>query len=369
MKQGNNRSFGTITEMELAFALPGFLVGVAVLSLPHQLASETIGSDGWVAIVIGGMLDTFITLLASKLALTFPGQTFLSYSSSLVTKPVAMILNFSYTLLSILIAAYVIRGVSDIAKHYLFANTPIEVLALSFLLVVVYAVAGSRLGLFWINILFFPIILSVLVLVIALNIRWVELNNFLPVFKSDFGGYLRGLHASIGAYTGFGIVLFYTSLLKKPKNMSGKIILALGIPVLIYLSLFLITIGVFGNAVTSNLIYPVIELAKRVEFPGGFIERIESIFYIVWIMAIFSTAAFSFDIAVFTLQSVWKKISKIKIIIILSPLIFSISMLPESDEHVELFSTIITSVSVPFTTFVTIMLLIVAKMRGVKRNG
>lgn len=369
MKQGNNRSYGTISDMELAFALPGFIVGVAVLSLPHQLASDTIGADGWIPLIVCGMLVTIITLLAMKIASTFPGQTFFSYSSSLVTKPVAMILNFTYTSFSILITAYVIRGVSDIAKHYLFENTPLEVLALSFLLVVVYAVSGSRPGLFRINILFFPIILCVLILVITLNIRWMEFNNFLPVFKSDFEGYLNATKAAVSAYTGFGIVLFYTSLVNKPKNMSKKVIFTMGIPILVYISIFLTTIGVFGNAVTSNLIFPTIELAKRVEFPGGFIERVESIFFIVWIMAIFSTASFSFDLAVFTIQSAWKKISKFKIILILSPMIFWISMFPENDRQVETFATIITYLTLSFTPIVTIVLLIVAKMRGVKKVG
>ena len=369
MKQFNYGLNESISGLELAFALPGFIVGVAILSLPHNLAEHTTAVDGWVSIVVSGIFIMIATLLAMKLALTFPGQTFLSYSSALITRPLAMMLNFGYSIITILITAFVIRAVADIAKHYLFERTPIEVIAISFLFVVVYAVSGSRPGLFRINIMFFPIILAVLFLVIILNVRWVELDNFLPLFKSDFSGYISGLNASISAYTGFGLVLFYTSLVRKPKNMYRKVIFGIGLPIFLYIVIFFTTIGVFGNIVTSNLVYPTVELAKRVEFPGGFIERIESLFYIVWMMAIFTTAAFSYDIAVYTIQSAWKKISKIKIIIILSPIIFLISMFPQTNQQVEAFSNTLTKFSLPYTIAVTIILLIIAKVRGVKKSG
>src|SRR5699024_9639629 len=90
----------------------------------------------------------------------------------------------------------------------------------------------------------------------------------------------------------------------------------------------LISIGVFGNIVTSNLMYPTLDLAKRVDLPGAIFERIDSIAYTIWIMAIFNTVCMFLDICVLLLSSIFKKAKKQTMLFILSPIILFIALLP-----------------------------------------
>src|SRR5699024_5082240 len=222
----------------------------------------------------------------AKLAASFPHQSFLSYSSRIVTKPVAIVLTFLFAILSLQIALFQIRSIADISKEYLFSRTPVEVIALVFLLVVIYAVSGSRVGLLRLNMLFLPIILFISSLVILFSINRMEWNHLFPIFETSFTGHMKGLVSAPTSYVGVFILLFYTSLVKKTKKAPKRVVIGMCIPLVLYTFIFIACIAVFGNEVTRNLIFPTIELAKGAEVPGQFFERFESVFFTIWIMAI-----------------------------------------------------------------------------------
>lgn len=356
-----------ISEREIMVAMPSMVVGVGVLSLPRYLAVGTSASDGVVSLVIGGIIAILLTWLVAKLAAGYPHQTFISYASLIATKPVAIVLTLVFAIISALIAAIQVREIADISKHYLFDRTPVEAIALVFLLVVIYAVSGSRAGLFRLNMLFFPIVFFIAILVLLFNLRWFEMGNLLPAFKTSFSGYVKGVGTSVTSLIGFGILWVYMVLVKQPKKAPKMAVIGMTIPIVFYVFLFIICIGVFGNSVTTNLLYPTIELAKVVELPGEFFERFESIFFVIWIMAIFNTAALGLDAAVFALTSIFKKIKKRTIIFMLSPVVYLIAMFPQEFTQVATFERTVSYSAVSFTIFVIILLSVLAKLRSVKR--
>ncbi|GIO24846.1 endospore germination permease [Oceanobacillus sp. J11TS1] len=363
-KYGDER----ISERDIMVAIPSIVIGVGILSLPRDLAALTIGSDGWIPLLVVGLMIIFVCWAIAKFASGFPNQTFLTYASKIVTKPVAIVLTCLFAIVSIFITSFQIRKISNIAQQYLFDRTPIEVIALTFLLVVVYAVAGSRVGLFRINLLFMPIILFIACTVIVFNIGWFDFGNLLPVFQTPVKDYPKIFTSGSAAYLGVGILWFYLSLVDEPKKAPKAAALGMCIPVGLYILIFIMCIAVFGTEVTSNLLYPTVELAKVVEIPGGFFERFESVFFVIWIMAIFITATMAMDIGVFALNSIFKNTMKIKLIFICAPFIYLIAMFPKDVTELDLFGTILSNSIIILNLSVLILLPVVAKIRGVKRN-
>src|SRR5690625_3233624 len=262
-----------ISGNEFMIALPSMMIGVAVLSLPSDLAKVTLFSDGWLSIVLGGVIFTFFTILGAKIVSLFAGEQFLTYTSFLVSKPVAIVLTIVNVCIGLFLSAYSVRSVAYISQQSFFEQTPMEVLSLCFLLVVIYAVSCSRVGIFRLNVLFFPIIMITFFLISIFNIQWFDMNNIFPLFKSNPRDYWQGIVKTYDVFIGFGIILLYACIIKKSQHLTKKIVIGISISVLFYLVLFILTIGVFGNAVTQNLSYPMIELAKRVDIPGGIFER------------------------------------------------------------------------------------------------
>ena len=358
-----------ISGKEIMIAVPSMLIGGGMLTLPNDLAKVTTGSDGWIMIAIGGLIALVVAWLVTKLATSFPNQSFLTYAATIVTKPVAILLTSVLGAVGLLITSYVIRNISNTAKEYLFDQTPVEVIALTFLLVVIYAIASSRIGLFRLNVLFFPFVFVIIILLMFFSLKWFDFDNLLPVFETRPSNYVRGIRASLTSYVGIFILLFYLAFLEKPKEASKMVAIGVCMPILLYSVVFIMCIGVFGHAATADLTTPTIELARRSEIPGAVFERMEVIFYVIWMMTIFNTAAMSLDIAVLAVQSIFKKAKKIHIILTITPITYIICMLPKNYIQVEKLGSFVSYFSSITTISVTILLLVIAKIRGVKLGG
>nr|WP_245837265.1 hypothetical protein [Virgibacillus phasianinus] len=87
----------------------------------------------------------------------------------------------------------------------------------------------------------------------------------------------------------------------------------------------------------------------------------------IWIMAIFNTTAMALDIVVLCLNSIFTKTNKIKIVILLAPLVYLISMLPQNIMEVTAFGSITTDIALIYTVLVGLALFVMAKIRGVNR--
>lgn len=356
-----------ISEKEILIAVPSILIGIGILTLPAELTEYTVAADGWVAIAVCGVILSFVVWLIAKVAASFPNQEFLTYASYLVTRPVAILLTMLFSIQGVFINTYVVRVISDLAEEYLFDRTPVEVLGLCFLLVVVYAVSGSRAGLFRLNMMFLPIISFIMFLVTVFSFGLFEMDHFFPVFKTDLSGHVEGVRASGLSFLGFYILFFYIALVRKPKKAPKMAVLGMAMTVVIYVITFMISVGVFGNITTANLIYPVIEIAKQLEVPGGFFERFDSIFYVIWIMAIFNVMCMAFDATLFALKSVFP-VKKLKLIFILSPVIFFLAMLPASYHEVERFGNILSHFGLILAIATALLLAVALKIRGVKKK-
>lgn len=358
-----------ITSRDIMIAVPSMAIAVGILTLPSALAASTRFSDGWVAIILSGIIAVFFTWVVAKLASKFPNQSFLSYSSSLVSRPVAILLTLLFVVQGIMVTAFEVRMITNISKEYLFEQTPNEVIALIFLLVVIYAVSGSRAGLFRLNTMFLPIIFFITGLLIFFSIVYMKVDNLLPVFTTEIKEYLQGTTDGVLAYTGFGILFFYISLVKEPKKAPSRAAFGMTWVVGLYLALYLTCIGVFGEAATEVIRLPVIELAKSVEIPGGFFERMESIFFVIWITAIFTTTMMALDVTVLALNMIFSKVSKLIIIFSLAPLIFFISMIPNDYLEMMNIGNFVSYFSWGLGGIVAILLWVMYSIRGGKQHG
>lgn len=354
-----------ITDKQILVAIPSFVISTGILSLPQSLASDSLGSDGWISLLIGGLFAVSLTWAIAKLTSSFPNQSFLSFASLIVTKPVAIVLTFLFSIISLNVTAMQIREIADISKHYLLRETPVEVISLTFFLLIIYAVSSSRIGIFRLNTLFLPFILIIAIVIILFNIHLFNFGYLSPSFETGLNGYLYGVEHSMLSYAGFGLLWFYISLVKKPQKTPKMAAAGMLIPIILYILLYLACILVFGASVTSNLQYPTIELAKIVEIPGGILERFESIFFVIWVMAIFNTTTMSLDIAVFALNSIFKNISKIKITLFLAPIAYAIGMFPHNIIQVNALSRLVSFSTTSYSIFILILLFTIAKIRRV----
>ena len=359
---------GFISDRDIMIAVASNIIGVLTLSFPRIIAQDTNSTDGLLSILLGGGIACFLAWFLAKIATSFPNQSFFTFSSYLLSKPITIILMILLLIRFISYTSFQVREVTVLAHQYLFDKTPMEVISLSYLLVVVYAVSGSRAGLFRLCVLFFPIIIGGLLMVIILPIGLVKVENLLPVFQTDFQGYVKSTFSSVSTFLGFNIVLFYSEIIKEPKKapkMAGKGVL---IAVILNLFVYVICIGTFANATTRNLFFPTFELSRTVEIPGGFFERFDSILFVIWIIIIFTTTIFTLDLIIIVLMMLFKKAKKMSILFIMSPIIFLISMLPINYIELIEIAEILNYYSFIVMIMIIILLGVAYKIKGGSQN-
>ncbi|GGE36404.1 germination protein GerLB [Pullulanibacillus camelliae] len=350
---------------EIGFAVSAMVIGVGLLSLPRDVDLVTYVADGWISILIGGAAAALFAYICAKLASRFPKQTFYTYASRLVPKPIALGITVILICHFLFICIYEVRVISDVAKLYIFFKTPVEIISLIFLLVVVYAVRGQSVGILRLNMMFLPIILFIVLFVYTLSVNTFDINNLLPFFVTPPLNLLKGAQKAYLSFAGFEIVLFYISFMNKPDKAPRAVVIGMLFPIVLALLIFIFSIAVF-SVTTREILYPTIEMAKEIFADIGFFERIEAVFFTIWIMTIYNTAAMAFDVAVIATKSIYPKLKKMHYVLIFTPLIYLVAMIPQSYDAIEKYGRVLNISCLVFESIIPTVLLFTSIVRRIK---
>jgi len=357
---------GEIGTMEVSYGVCNMVIGFGVLTLPRTLAGMTESSDAWMSIVLGGAVALGFGWMVASLMARFPKQGFRDMAAAVSNKAIANAATLIFALYTLLFVSYETRALANISKLYLFDRTPEEAISFFFLLVVIYGVAGPSISLLRLNLLFLPAVLSILLVVLAMNLPLFNVHNLKPAFITDWKGVASASKGTIFSFLGFEIFLFYNAWVNKPGKARRAVLSGLAVPFVVYLLVFLFVIGIFGSVVVRNTLYPTAELAKQVEIPGGFFERFESIFFTIWVMSLFNTAVMAFDVTLIAIRAVLPKTGRMTWILILGPVVYLIAMQPQSVTEIETFGEWISYAGLAVGWGFPAVLLLAAAVRRVK---
>ncbi|GGF99514.1 GerAB/ArcD/ProY family transporter [Paenibacillus abyssi] len=354
------------TEIEITFTLASMLIGIGVLAAPRLLAMHSEGIDACISIILAALLTAISCWCIAKLAARFPGMNFYEYSRTIVTQPIALILVIAMTLFMMLFAAYEARAIAVISRQYLFDHTPVEVIALTFLMIVSYAVLGSRIAIIRLNLMFLPIVVCTILFILAFSSNIIEINNLKPFLVTPWQDIMKGMKDSLLMFIGFSVLLSYISLMKRPEKAPSAAMYGLLIIVVLYVVVYIVVIGVLSNMGTEHVLFPTLELAKEVRIPGDYFERLESLFFVIFIMTIFNSATMAYDTAMLSLHSVIGKGKKIHYVFWLSPIIFLTALFPQDVVELWELGELLVLISLFLGYSAPVVLLFIATVRGLK---
>jgi spore germination protein len=265
-------------------------MGVGVLTLPRALAKETGTADGWMSILIAGLLIMVFVSLYVRLQRHFPDKDLLTYiGQGKLGKWVATILGVGFFIYWVCLLAFIVRILMIVIKMYLLPTTPTEVIVSLILLTVTYAVSKGTQGVIHLNLLFLPIVLTTLLIMQAFNIPNLKLENMFPILPEGFSPVISGLKHTIISFLGVEGIFFLMANMKKSDIRATSLNIWVGVVTLIYTVITIFCISIFGVEQNKVITFPTIELAKGIEVPGGFLEHMESLMITIWLMTVFNT--------------------------------------------------------------------------------
>jgi spore germination protein len=288
--------FNLITPYQSHCVVITTLVGVGVLTFQRGI-TEKVGAAAVWTILIGGLIVFAEVALLTKLMQRFSEGHLVGvfrelaargekgWFSTLMAAPFVLLVAafwFSGT-------SYVTRTFGEVLISAVLPRTPIEVL-MAIMLGVVAAVASHRLDLVA---RFSEILMPLLYLPVPLLVAaWVQegsMDNLLPLFETDWTQVVDGVLASFLAYSGLSVLLAFMGYYRYPHRAMTPHLSGVGVVVFFYWLTLTASVAVFGTYEMKNLLWPTLDLVTVTTVPGMILERLESAFLAIWMVAVFTT--------------------------------------------------------------------------------
>ncbi|AOY75179.1 GerAB/ArcD/ProY family transporter [Clostridium formicaceticum] len=264
------------------------MVGVGILTLPRDL-TEGAGTDGWIILIIGGLVTMGFSALYGYIVKSFPGKSYFEIASLTLTKPIAYLVGIYFTIYFIGMTAFVTRIFVDVIRTYVLVRTPKEVILLSILFLAVYL---NRKGIEVLGrlaeLLIIPLAVAIFLL-FAVSWGKFEAANLLPIFQISFKEVLQGIPLVFFSFLGFEVILVFGMFLNQPKKSVKAAPIAVFVVLLLYLLINTSVMGNFGDNQVQRLIWPLLTNFENVDLPGAFIENVGVVVMSVWVFTVFTT--------------------------------------------------------------------------------
>ena len=286
MYQNNEK----ISTSQMVSILILIIVGTGILTLPRSLA-ETVGTDGWIVIFLGGVITTALVYLMSLIIKKMPGKNYMEILTETITKPVAYIVVGIFILYTLILNSFLLRIFGEVIKMFLLLRTPIEVIMFAMLLTCIYLVRRGIETLGRLAELLLPVIILINLPLFLLTIQGTDFSNLLPLFQTPLLDLIKAIPIPFFSFLGFEIMLVFGVFYNKPSMAPKSGIYTMVIVTFFYLFLNTMVLARFGIYQTKHLIWPTLSLFKTIEFPGLFIENVESVVMVMWVSIVFMSIA------------------------------------------------------------------------------
>lgn len=278
-----------ITTTQASFIVSKSMIGTGILVMPRVISTEAGTPDGWISVILGGLLAMLAGYVIIKLSQRLPNQTFYQYSQTVVGKLLGTIIGVFIALDYTLRSGYLLRFMSEVIRMYLLDKTPIEVTMIVFLSLAAYLTVGGINPIARLIEIFLPIVVIILLVFIMVSMRDFKLDNIRPVLGDGVLPVLKGIKPSVFSYSGFEIMLILLAFMNEPQKAMKSTLAGMGLVILLYTLVVIVAIGTLTVEEVKTLTWPMMSVAKDIELPGGFFERFESLFSVVWVISMYTT--------------------------------------------------------------------------------
>lgn len=302
------------------------MINKIILNTPKDIIAKN-GPASCLNVLYISAIAIAIVCLISYLLKKFPGKDILDISEFLGGKPLKVAIGMAYILLLIMLTASIIKNLSETLRIIYFKTSPILFIALFF---IVSSTICNRFSIKVIakaNLIISPAIFISVIILLASSIK-----NFMPERIFPILGYglnqtfFSGL-SNIFSFSGILYLLFLPPLLDKPnklKRMSVIAIIISSVYLLLSVTCLLLSLSFTMNSDESFSLYV---LTRNLDY-GRFIQRVDAVFILIWIIAIVSYINIPISLCIY----IFKKLTNISdtnsINYSINLLILAISIIP-----------------------------------------
>ena len=281
------------------------MINKIILNTPKDIIAKT-GSSSCLNVIYISIIAIVIALLISVLFKRFPGYDILDISQFLGGKFLKFIIGTAYIFLLIILTASIIKSLSETLRTIYFRTSPILYITLFFIVTSIICNRYSIKVIAKANLIIAPIIFLSIMIILASSVRHFMPQRIFPILgygvdKTFFSGL-----TNVFSYSGLLYLLFLPPLLDKPdkfKRMSVISITISSVYLLLSVACLLLSLSFTMHSDESFSLYV---LTRNLVY-GRFIQRVDAIFILVWIIAILSYINIPISLCIY----IFKKLTNI----------------------------------------------------------
>ena len=272
-----------ITERQAIIMVTLFIIGTTLLNGTGSQAKQ----DAWIGIIIAISWSIILLLMFSRILSLYPGKDLFDILQIVMG-------NFLGNIISILMiwfafhdGATIIRSLEDFTNTSVFADTPVVVLMIPFIILVIWSLKEGIEVLGRWSEFFVWIVILMFLTISLLSITQMNTSNLKPILYNNFTPVLKGAFSTF-SYP-FGETVIFTmvfSNISKTKNYKKTFIAGLLIGGGIILLATLRNILVLGDKTISRIYFPSPMAISLINI-GSVITRLESVVFIIFLVCTF----------------------------------------------------------------------------------
>ncbi|QXM07085.1 GerAB/ArcD/ProY family transporter [Crassaminicella indica] len=325
-----------ITNRQIAFIIFGALVGYGVMGLPKNVA-ESSGTGGWFTLIVVTFIVMIITYMVTYLSYVHKNKTIYEYSQILTGKVVTYIFMNLYIFYYFLVFSMLGRISSETIKLSILLRTPVWALSFVFFSIAYYALTKRLRVIARICEIYGVIIIVVTVMMHFAMFTQGKFINLKPFFvMEDLPAYLKASVKLIFPFLGVEILTVIPFNKKNSKNVLKYTVFIVAFVGIIYILVAESCISVMSVDGIIHYNDAVLATIRRIDIQSlQFIRRLDGIFLIIWIMAIFCTMIIWAYGGIFLLSKFFKKVHFNYLALVVVIMAYIVSLIPTTFEQVQ----------------------------------
>ncbi|MEK5009107.1 GerAB/ArcD/ProY family transporter [Bacillus sp. FSL K6-3312] len=338
------------------------MIGAGILTIPCSSANSGF-PDGWIIVLIQGVIFAFIAFLLGWIAEKNAPDTIFESNRKGAGAIIGTFFNLMLIAYLLGIVGFEARVLGEVVQFFLLESTPMSVIVMIFLLVAIYHLKSGIFPVVKLVTYIYPIALIIYIGLMLFCLKIFDFDYLRPVMAHGFKDFSNLFSQTFIQFTGFEVILFVVPLIYKDKWSKAKWAAAIGVGIttLVYSLTLFIVIGSMTVGETKSLTWPTVSLIQALELEGVFIERFDIFLLTIWTCQQFICMLGFFQFAIKGCQTVFKTTNVTRLLWLLFLITSALSLFPRNINEVFYYSTLLgyalfAVLAIPFITAVLLMI-------------
>jgi spore germination protein KB len=295
-----------ISGIQIFWMMFSFIIGNTILISVSRVLNYS-KQDAWISVIVALLIGSLFIFIAIRAGQLFPELTLVELCQFVFGKWLGTLIVLVYLVQWYTVIANIFSEFTVFAISILLPTTPPWMLCISMLLLVIYVVYSSGIeGIGRCSEVFGPIIFLFVFLLILFSTPNMEVKNILPVFvDTGFVAIMKGAVPSTAFFAEVVVILMLIKFVDDKKKGPIKTISGLLLSGTLTILVLLGIIMIIGPRVAAKQSYPFFDMISYINIME-FIQNLEIIALLVWILSVFIKLSVYFFIASYGTAQLFK---------------------------------------------------------------